>query len=151
MLTGGLLWPSSSPFPSTPRCTFCDFLANLPVSFHGVCVFPAQDLTPDELSSLALALGKASGAPSDSSLHIHPTAELGENGRPTVGAISNVAGAMGRQINFQDERSALASQGIHSDIVSCHSELISLFGANIDFPSLRSPSSNARHATLPCA
>ncbi|BGP34412.1 hypothetical protein JCM10296v2_006232 [Rhodotorula toruloides] len=86
------------------------------ISFHGVCVFPAQDLTPDELSSLALALGKASGAPADSSLHIHPTAELGENGRPTVGAISNVAGAMGRQINFKDERSELASQGIHSDI-----------------------------------
>lgn len=91
---------------------------DITVSFHGVCVFPAQDLTPDELSSLALALGKASGAPPDSSLHIHPTAELGENGRPTVGAISNVAGAMGRQINFKDERSELASQGIHSDIVS---------------------------------
>ncbi|GJN93386.1 hypothetical protein Rhopal_006440-T1 [Rhodotorula paludigena] len=78
------------------------------ISLHG--------LTQEELEQFALALGRASGAPADSDLHIHPTAALGEDGRPKVGTISNKAGAMGRQINFKDERSELASQGIHSDI-----------------------------------
>lgn len=86
------------------------------VSLHGVCAFPAQDLSADDLLVLAAALGRASGAPADSDLHIHPTAELGENGRPTVAAISNVAGAMGRQINFRDERSEFASMNAHADI-----------------------------------
>ncbi|GAA5975586.1 hypothetical protein JCM11641_003541 [Rhodosporidiobolus odoratus] len=86
------------------------------ISLNGVCFFPGQDLTPEELGQLALRLGRASGAPADSALHIHPTAELGENGRPTVGTISNMAGAMGRQISFKDERSDLASMGLHTDI-----------------------------------
>ncbi|BGP13487.1 hypothetical protein JCM10213_001760 [Rhodosporidiobolus nylandii] len=86
------------------------------ISLHGVCIFPAQDLTPEELAQLALRLGRASGAPADSDLHIHPTAELGENGKPTVGTISNVAGAMGRKITFKDDRSEFASFGLHSDI-----------------------------------
>ncbi|GAA6054470.1 hypothetical protein JCM3770_001004 [Rhodotorula araucariae] len=86
------------------------------ISLHGVCAFPAQDLAPEDLERLALALGRASGAPADSDLHIHPTAALGEDGRPKVGTISNKAGPNGRQINFKDERSELASQGIHTDI-----------------------------------
>ncbi|GAA6022397.1 hypothetical protein JCM10207_004753 [Rhodosporidiobolus poonsookiae] len=86
------------------------------ISLHGVCILPAQDLTPDELGELALRLGRASGAPEDSSLHIHPTAELGENGRPTVGTISNMAGKDGRRITFKDDRSDFASMGLHSDI-----------------------------------
>ena len=86
------------------------------VSLHGVCAFPAQALSADDLLVLAAALGRASGAPADSDLHIHPTAELGENGRPTVAAISNVAGSMGRQINFRDERSEFASMNVHADI-----------------------------------
>ncbi|GAA5985032.1 hypothetical protein JCM10908_002496 [Rhodotorula pacifica] len=86
------------------------------ISLHGVCAFPAQNLAAEDLPILAAALGRASGAPDDSDLHIHPTAELGENGQPTVAAISNVAGANGRQINFRDERSELASMNIHSDI-----------------------------------
>ncbi|BGP42433.1 hypothetical protein JCM10450v2_006529 [Rhodotorula kratochvilovae] len=86
------------------------------ISLHGVCAFPAQDLAPEDLERLALALGRASGAPADSDLHIHPTAALGEDGRPKVGTISNVAGPGGRQINFKDERSELASQGVHTDI-----------------------------------
>ena len=59
------------------------------VSLNGVAFFPAQDLTPRDLEVLALALGKASDAPRDGELHIHPTAELGENGQPKVGKISN--------------------------------------------------------------
>ncbi|GAA6036491.1 hypothetical protein JCM8097_003532 [Rhodosporidiobolus ruineniae] len=86
------------------------------VSLHGVCFFPAQDLNQDELEQLALRLGRASGAPADSDLHVHPTAELGENGRPTVGTISNMAGNGGRRITFKDERSDFASHGLHSDI-----------------------------------
>ncbi|GAA5955342.1 hypothetical protein JCM21900_005776 [Sporobolomyces salmonicolor] len=86
------------------------------ISYHGVAFFPSQDLAPEDLETLALALGHASDAPSTSSLHIHPTAELGENGRPKVGNISNVADQMGRQISFKDERSELASMGWHSDI-----------------------------------
>ncbi|KWU45058.1 putative TfdA family taurine dioxygenase [Rhodotorula sp. JG-1b] len=86
------------------------------ISLHGVCAFPAQALSADDLLVLAAALGRASGAPADSDLHIHPTAELGENGRPTVAAISNVAGSMGRQINFRDERSEFASMNVHADI-----------------------------------
>ncbi|GAA5863223.1 hypothetical protein JCM8547_002869 [Rhodosporidiobolus lusitaniae] len=84
------------------------------ISLHGVCVFPKQDLTQDELGELALALGRASGAPETSGLHIHPTAELGENGRPTVATISNVAEKGGRQISFAEK--GLISSGLHSDI-----------------------------------
>lgn len=83
-----------------------------------MCAFPAQDLSPEDLERLALALGRASGAPADSDLHIHPTAALGEDGRPKVGTISNKADSRGARINFKDERSELASQGIHTDI-SC--------------------------------
>ncbi|TNY22848.1 putative TfdA family taurine dioxygenase [Rhodotorula diobovata] len=86
------------------------------ISLHGVCAFPAQDLSPEDLERLALALGRASGAPADSDLHIHPTAALGEDGRPKVGTISNKADSRGARINFKDERSELASQGIHTDI-----------------------------------
>ncbi|GAA5910808.1 hypothetical protein JCM6882_003433 [Rhodosporidiobolus microsporus] len=86
------------------------------VSLHGVCFFPSQDLKPEQLGELALRLGRASGAPEDSSLHIHPTEELGENGLPTVATISNIAGKGGRQITFKDDRSELASMGLHSDI-----------------------------------
>ncbi|BGP57422.1 hypothetical protein JCM8202v2_005063 [Rhodotorula sphaerocarpa] len=86
------------------------------ISLHGVVAFPSQDLSADDLLKLAVALGRASGAPADSDLHIHPTAELGENGEPKPEAISNIAGPMGRQINFRDERSEFASAGIHSDV-----------------------------------
>lgn len=101
------------------------------VSLNGVAFFPSQDLTPRDLEVLALALGRASDAPRDGELHIHPTAELGENGQPKVGKISNgelrvlsrvcctradsnypsfltVASKDGRAITFKDERSDLA-------------------------------------------
>lgn len=78
--------------------------------------FSAQDsLTPNDLATLGLLFGELSGKPSDSTLHIHPTQELGENGLP-VGTITNVADKDGRQISFKDERSSLASQGWHTDI-----------------------------------
>ncbi|GAA5831622.1 hypothetical protein JCM3766R1_004956 [Sporobolomyces carnicolor] len=86
------------------------------ISSHGVAFFPSQDLTPQDLETLALALGRASDAPEDSALHIHPTAELSENGTPLVGKISNVASKDGRMITFKDERSDLASHGWHTDI-----------------------------------
>ncbi|GAA5903594.1 TauD/TfdA dioxygenase family protein [Sporobolomyces salmoneus] len=87
------------------------------ISAHGVAFFPSQDLTPQDLETLALALGKASDAPVDSGLHIHPTSELNENGTPkSVGTISNVASKDGRMITFKDERSDLASHGWHTDI-----------------------------------
>ncbi|GAA5997328.1 hypothetical protein JCM5350_002347 [Sporobolomyces pararoseus] len=86
------------------------------ISTHGVAFFPSQDLTPQDLETLALALGRASDAPEDSELHIHPTAELGENGQPKIGKISNVASKDGRMITFKDERSDLASHGWHTDI-----------------------------------
>ncbi|GAA5949301.1 hypothetical protein JCM3765_003364 [Sporobolomyces pararoseus] len=86
------------------------------ISTHGVAFFPSQDLTPQDLEILALALGRASDAPEDSELHIHPTAELGENGQPKIGKISNVASKDGRMITFKDERSDLASHGWHTDI-----------------------------------
>lgn len=86
------------------------------ISAHGVAFFPSQDLTPQDLETLALALGRASDAPEDSELHIHPTAELGENGQPKIGKISNVASKDGRMITFKDERSDLASHGWHTDI-----------------------------------
>ncbi|GAA5859517.1 hypothetical protein JCM5353_001265 [Sporobolomyces roseus] len=86
------------------------------ISLNGVAFFPSQDLTPRDLEVLALALGRASDAPRDGELHIHPTAELGENGQPKVGKISNVASKDGRAITFKDERSDLASHGWHTDI-----------------------------------
>lgn len=57
---------------------------------------------------------KESGSPEDSTLHIHPTQELGENGLP-VGQITNIAEG-GRQISFLEERSILASSGWHTDV-----------------------------------
>lgn len=86
------------------------------ISLNGAAFFQSQDdLTPEDLGILALELGDVSGKPSDSTLHIHPTQELGENGLP-VGKISNVAEEGGRQISFPDERSILASAGWHSDV-----------------------------------
>lgn len=74
-----------------------------------------EDLSAEDLGTLALVLGEASGKPADSTLHIHPTQELGENGLP-IGKISNVAEKGGRQISFADERSILASAGWHTDV-----------------------------------
>ncbi|KAM0747911.1 taurine catabolism dioxygenase [Meredithblackwellia eburnea MCA 4105] len=87
------------------------------ISLHGVAIFESQSsLTPSDLGRLALLLGEAGGKPSDSTLHVHPTQELGENGELPVGKISNVAEEGGRQISFPDERSILASQGWHTDV-----------------------------------
>ncbi|GAA6061402.1 hypothetical protein JCM10212_004460 [Sporobolomyces blumeae] len=86
------------------------------ISARGVAFFPNQDLTQEDLEALALALGKASGTPEDSDLHIHPTAALGEDGRPKVGTISNVPDKNGRKITFRDERSQLQSAGWHTDV-----------------------------------
>jgi len=86
------------------------------ISLQGVAFFKAQDnLTPDDLGTLALLLGTLSGKPSDSTLHIHPTQELGEDGK-RVGKISNVPETGGRQISFRDESSTIASALWHSDV-----------------------------------
>ncbi|KAI5477214.1 hypothetical protein MNV49_006587 [Pseudohyphozyma bogoriensis] len=86
------------------------------ISTHGVVFFQDQsEITPDDLATLGKLLGELSGKPKESTLHIHPTQELGENGLP-VGKISNIPEKGGRQISFADEFSSLASSGWHTDV-----------------------------------
>ena len=86
---------------------------------NGVAFFQAQDdLTPKDLATLGTLLGANSGSaqPKESTLHIHPTQELGENGLP-IGKISSKADKNGRQISFEvEDGSRLASASWHTDI-----------------------------------
>lgn len=94
------------------------------VALNGVAFFQAQDsLTTEDLAELALALGTAAGKPETSTLHIHPTQELGENGLP-IGTISNVADKDGRQISFMEERSTIASSNWHTDVSFVRASII---------------------------
>ncbi|GAA5969524.1 hypothetical protein JCM11641_008143 [Rhodosporidiobolus odoratus] len=84
------------------------------ISYRGVVFFQDQrDLVPTDLATLALRLGELSGKPESSTLHIHPTQELSENGLP-LGKISSEPDAEGRQISFKEK--GVTSAGWHSDV-----------------------------------
>ncbi|BGP34157.1 hypothetical protein JCM10296v2_005972 [Rhodotorula toruloides] len=84
------------------------------ISHRGVVFFQDQrELIPEDLGNLALRLGELAGKPSDSSLHIHPTQELSENGLP-LGKISSTPDKEGRQISFPEK--GLTSAGWHTDV-----------------------------------
>lgn len=84
------------------------------VSHRGVVFFQDQrELVPEDLGNLALRLGELAGKPSDSTLHIHPTQELSENGLP-LGKISSTPDKEGRQISFPEK--GLTSAGWHTDV-----------------------------------
>ncbi|GAA5869054.1 hypothetical protein JCM8547_008687 [Rhodosporidiobolus lusitaniae] len=84
------------------------------ISWRGVVFFQDQhDLVPEDLAAFALRLGEAYGKPAESTLHIHPTQELSENGLP-LGKISSEPDAEGRQISFKEK--GLTSSGWHSDV-----------------------------------
>ncbi|BGP02125.1 taurine dioxygenase [Rhodotorula toruloides] len=84
------------------------------ISHRGVVFFQDQrELVPEDLGNLALRLGELAGKPSDSSLHIHPTQELSENGLP-LGKISSTPDKEGRQISFPEK--GLTSAGWHTDV-----------------------------------
>lgn len=59
------------------------------------------DLTREDLATLGLALGTLAGKPESSTLHIHPTQELGENGSLPIGNISNVADKVSRRTGLR--------------------------------------------------
>jgi hypothetical protein len=108
---------SSTPFSVIFRRVERSLIPVFPSSLPSrVAFFPSQDLTGDELGQLALALGRATNT--DGELHVHPTQQLGEDGKPKPGAISNAPDAKGRQISFKDDRSELVSQGLHSYVLS---------------------------------
>lgn len=87
---------------------------SLPVSLRGVVFFQKQDdIVPEDIGRLALRLGELAGKPEDSTLHIHPTQELSENGLP-LGKISSTPDRDGRQISFAEK--GLTSAGWHSDV-----------------------------------
>lgn len=89
-------------------------LGSFAVSHRGVVFFQDQrELVPEDLGNLALRLGELAGKPSDSSLHIHPTQELSENGLP-LGKISSTPDKEGRQISFPEK--GLTSAGWHTDV-----------------------------------
>ncbi|GAA6048869.1 hypothetical protein JCM3770_003660 [Rhodotorula araucariae] len=84
------------------------------ISLRGVVFFQRQDdIVPEDIGRLALRLGELAGKPEDSTLHIHPTQELSENGLP-LGKISSTPDKDGRQISFAEK--GLTSAGWHSDV-----------------------------------
>ncbi|GAA6031545.1 hypothetical protein JCM8097_006513 [Rhodosporidiobolus ruineniae] len=84
------------------------------ISYRGVVFFRDQrTLVPEDIGRLALRLGELSGKPESSTLHIHPTQNLSENGLP-LGKISSEPDAEGRQISFKEK--GLTSSGWHTDV-----------------------------------
>ncbi|BGP18515.1 hypothetical protein JCM10213_002970 [Rhodosporidiobolus nylandii] len=84
------------------------------LAYRGVLFFQDQrDLVPEDIGRLALRLGELAGKPEDSTLHIHPTQNLSENGLP-LGKISSEPDAEGRQISFKEK--GLTSAGWHTDV-----------------------------------
>jgi len=82
------------------------------VSQRGVVFFRGQDIQPDDQETLGLLLGRLSGNPSSSHLHIHPTTEANAPKGDTINIISSE-----RKAEFsRGDRSRLAARLWHADL-----------------------------------
>lgn len=61
------------------------------VSYRGVVFFKNQDITIEQQKELGLRLGKLTGRPAESSLHVHPISES----TPELGADTSVISSTG--------------------------------------------------------
>jgi hypothetical protein len=84
-----------------------------PVSRRGVCFFRSQDLTGEQLTRIGDKLGRLSGKPEASTLHIHPlTEETPELGTQVVAEISSDKQKKGGGLRHAyDDKSTYASTG----------------------------------------
>jgi hypothetical protein len=85
----------------------------VPVSRRGVCFFRSQDLTGEQLTRIGDKLGRLSGKPEASTLHIHPlTEETPELGTQVVAEISSDKQKKGGGLRHAyDDKSTYASTG----------------------------------------
>ena len=91
------------------------------VSRRGVVFFRNQDLTVEEQKELADKLGRLTGKPKDSTLHIHPTLPAGgfiKNGDSgeTDPEVSIISSKIGKQLYLKRFEGKKGSEGWHSDI-----------------------------------
>lgn len=90
------------------------------ISQRGVVFFKSQDLTIDEQKQFINVLGKLSGKPKTSGLHIHPTAPAGGVIDPKTGLIDPevtfIASRLRKVYLEKEERSTWSSEGWHADI-----------------------------------
>lgn len=86
------------------------------VSRRGVVFFRNQDLTVEEQKELADKLGRLTGKPKDSTLHIHPTLPAGgfiKNGDSgeTDPEVSIISSKIGKQLYFKRFEGKKGSEG----------------------------------------
>lgn len=90
------------------------------ISERGVVFFKGQDLTVDEQKEFVDVLGKLSGKPETSGLHIHPTAPAGGVIDPKTDLIdpevSFIASRLYKSYSKPPPRSHWSSKGWHSDL-----------------------------------
>ncbi|CUM64902.1 uncharacterized protein PRCAT00002520001 [Priceomyces carsonii] len=93
------------------------------VSRRGVVFFRNQDLTTEEQKILADKLGKLTGKPKTSGLHIHPTAPAGgflknDNSGETDPEVSIISSKLGKELYLKERylSSKRGGEGWHSDI-----------------------------------
>ena len=91
------------------------------VSRRGVVFFRNQDLTVEEQKDLADKLGRLTGKPEDSSLHIHPILPAGgfiknDGSGETDPEVSIISSEVGKQLYLKRSGGKKGSEGWHSDI-----------------------------------
>jgi len=84
------------------------------VSQRGVVFFRNQEITIDQQKQLGDRLGRLSGKPSTSGLHVHPTTWQGSELGDYISVIDS--DKQRRYYQYTKDRSQFANQGWHSDI-----------------------------------
>lgn len=109
--------------PPLPHCAFLAPCTDsrfrysaLAVARRGVVFFRSQNITAVQMTKLGLALGRLSGGPAASGLHIHPLTDDSPE-LPVVAEISSDKQNKGGGLRgVHDDRSRFASQSWHSDV-----------------------------------
>ncbi|ANB15314.1 Jlp1p [Sugiyamaella lignohabitans] len=91
------------------------------ISRRGVVFFRNQDLTLEEQKTLVDKLGRLTGKPETSGIHIHPSTPAGgflkKDGSGEIDPeVSFISSVKNKKLNYATRRIQLARTGIHSDI-----------------------------------
>lgn len=87
------------------------------ISSRGVVFLREQDVTPGEMKDFVERMSTLAGAPSSSTLHVHPLTEEGSELGDQISVISSVKQKKGGGLTHQlSDTSRLASVGWHADI-----------------------------------